>query len=108
MARIFTTAAPSGYLLRSLGRCFLHARRLPPEVPEEVQLGSADTRPPHDIDPRNRRRMQREDPFHTLTERHLADGKRRARPAAVHADHDPLEDLDALFVTLADLHVDPH
>src|SRR5687767_15053584 len=89
---------------RPLG--FLHARGLPLQLAEEVQLGAADAGGAHDVDLVDDRRMQREDALHTLPERNLANGECRARAAAMHPDHHALEHLDALFVAFANFHVD--
>src|SRR5687768_15699339 len=85
---------------------FLHTRRLPLQTSQEVQLGAAHARRPDDVDLGDRRRVQREDALDALTERDLADGEGRAHAAAVEADDDALEDLDALLVALA--HLDVH
>src|SRR6516225_9656110 len=96
--------APAVLLLRRV----LHPRGLAFQVAQVVQL-----RAPHagglgDFDLLNRGRVEREDALDALAERHLAHGKRRARAAAVDADHDPLEYLNALLVPLAHLDVDLH
>src|SRR5687767_12903459 len=52
--------------------------------------------------------MQREDALHTLTKGDLPHSERRAEAAAVQADHDAFEDLDALLVALAHLYVHAH
>ena len=83
----------------------LHARRLALQIAQVVQLRAPHPRRAHDFDLLNRRRVQREDALDALAERHLADGERRARAAAVQADDDAFEDLDALLVALAHLHV---
>src|SRR5437773_1691534 len=49
--------------------------------------------------------MQRKDPLDALPERDLADRERRPRPAAMDADDDALEDLNAFLVAFAHLHV---
>src|SRR5882762_4899819 len=89
-------------------RAFFHARGLALEIAQVVKLRAADFRRSRDLDLLNRRRMQREDAFDTLAERHLAHRERRASAAAVQADDDALEDLDALLVALAHLHVHFH
>src|SRR4051812_44258049 len=86
---------------------FLHARRLALQVAQIVKLRATDLRRAHEVDLVNRRRMQREDALHALAERHFADGEGCAGPAAVHADHDAFEDLDALLIALAHLDVHP-
>jgi hypothetical protein len=49
--------------------------------------------------------VQRENALDALAERHLADRKRRAAAAAMQGDDQTLEDLDALLVAFAHLHV---
>src|SRR5678815_5649539 len=85
---------------------FLHARRLPLQVAEEVQLGASHPCRPHEVDLGDRRRVQREDALDTLAERHLANGEGGSQAATVQPDDDALEDLDALLVALA--HLDVH
>jgi hypothetical protein len=46
--------------------------------------------------------VQRKDALDAHAVRNLAHRERRARPTAVLTDHDALEDLDALLVTLLD------
>src|SRR5262249_45799046 len=86
-------------------RGVLHSRRLALQLAEVVQLRAADPRRPHHLDLLDRRRVQREDALDALAERHLANGERGARAAAVQTDHDAFEDLNALLVALAHLHV---
>src|SRR5690606_28675163 len=93
---------------RSAAPALLHARRLAPELTQEVELRTAHAGRPHDFDLLDDRRVQREDALDPLPERDLAHGERRTRAATMLADDDPLEDLDALLVTFADLHVHPH
>src|SRR5262252_8199935 len=52
--------------------------------------------------------MQREDALDSLSERHFADGERRARAAPMQADDHALEDLNALLVAFSDLDVHAH
>src|SRR5690606_11259913 len=85
---------------------FLHARRLAAQVAQEVQLRTADLRTAHDVDLVDDRRMQRENALDTLAERHLAHREGGARAAAVLADHQAFEHLDAFLLALAHLHVD--
>src|SRR5687767_10754231 len=73
---------------------FFHARRLALEIPQEIELGAPHAGGPNHLDLRDRGRVQREDALDALAERHLAHGERRAQTAAVHPDHDALEDLD--------------
>src|SRR6185503_7764756 len=104
-ARVFTDSIlRRGLLLAGL----FHARRLALQLAQEVQLGAADFRRAQHLDLVDDRRVQREDALHALAERHLADGKGRARAAAVHPDHHALEHLDALLVPFAHLHVHFH
>src|SRR5258705_6522627 len=114
IARTFTMARlPGGSLLLFghrllLGHRLLHARGLALQVAEEVQLRAPDARRPHDVDLGDGRRVQREDALDALAEGHLADRERGARAAAVQADDDSLENLDAFLVALAHLHVHAH
>src|SRR6266850_3066461 len=82
-----------------------HARGLALQIAQVIQLGAPDLRRPHHLDLGDGRRMQRENALHALAERHLAHRERGARAAAVHADHDALEDLNPFLVAFADLHV---
>src|SRR6185436_1206045 len=102
-ARIFTT------VLRNLLLAgFFHARRLALQLAQEVQLGAADLRRAQHFDLVDDRRVEREDALDALAEGDLSDGEGRARAAAMHADHHPLEHLDALLVPFAHLDVDLH
>ena len=65
--------------LLSLSGGLLHPGRLALQVAQEVQLGAADARRPHQVDLGDRRRMQREDALDALAERHLAHRERGAR-----------------------------
>src|SRR5207247_8406300 len=109
-------AATDGLLHRAHGRYarhrsslglhdVLHARRLALEVAQVVQLRAPDPGRPRHLDLLDRRRVQREDALDALTERYFAHGEGRARAAAVQADHDAFEDLNALLVTLAHFHM---
>ena len=82
-----------------------HACRLALQLAQEIQLRAANTGSPQDVDLVDDRRVQREDALDALAERDLAHGKGRARPAAVHPDHHPLEHLDAFLVAFTHLHV---
>src|SRR5581483_239068 len=84
----------------------LHARRLALEIAQVVQLRAADARRFRDLDLLDRRRVQRENALDALTERHLADRERRPGAAAVDADDDAFEHLDAFLVALT--HLDVH
>src|SRR5262245_12897018 len=101
-ARVFTRTILRRLLLSGL----FHARRLALELAQEVQLRAADPGGAEHFDPVDDGRVQREDALDALAERHLADGERRTRAAAVHANHHALEHLDALLVPFADLDVD--
>src|SRR4030095_12114962 len=85
-----------------------HARRLAFQIAEEVQLAPADFGRSYDLELLNGRRMKRENALDALAKRYLAHGKRRASPSTVHADDDAFEDLNALLVALAHLHVHPN
>src|SRR5262245_66127233 len=52
--------------------------------------------------------MEREDALDALAEGYLPDRERGAGAAAMHADHHALENLNALLVALAHLHVTLH
>ena len=97
--------AGSGLTAYWLFALVFHARRLALEVAQVVQLGAPHLGRSHDLDLLDGRRVQREDALDALAERHLAHRERRARAAAVQADHDALEDLDAFLVALAHPHV---
>src|SRR5687767_10664466 len=97
---------PRAALLDPFGG-LLHAGGLALQTAQEVQLRAAYPGGPYDIHLGDRRRMQREDALHSLPKRYLAHRERRTRPAAVNADDHALEDLYALLVTFADLHVHP-
>src|SRR5262245_53519210 len=91
--------------LLSLANALFHPCGLTLQIPQEVELRAPHPRRSHDVDLRNRRRVQRKDALHPLTKRDLAHRKAGARAAAVHADNDPFEDLDSFLVALANLHV---
>src|SRR5262249_32368607 len=91
--------------LRRAFRRRMPAGRLPLEVPQIVQLGTANLRGARHLDLLDRRRVQWKDPFDTLSERHFADCERSARPTPMQPDDDPLENLDPLLVAFAHLHV---
>ena len=83
----------------------LHARGLALQIAQVVQLRAADLGRTRHFDLLDRRRVQREDALDALPERDLADGERRARAAAMQADDDAFEHLNALLVAFAHLHV---
>src|SRR5205085_3668106 len=66
----------------------LHASGLALQVAQVIQLGAADLGRAGHFHLLDGRRVQRKDPLDTLAERHLADGERGSRAAAVDADHD--------------------
>src|SRR5262249_50521886 len=82
-------------------RSVLHPRGLALQIAQVVQLRAADLRRSRHFHLLDRRRVQRKDALDTLSERHFAHGEGGARAAAVQADHDAFEDLNALLVALA-------
>src|SRR5687768_4513446 len=96
---------PSAVALRAppLGRgrpLLLHASRLALAVAQVIELG-----PPHrgaldDLDLLDRPGVEREDALDPVAEGHLAHGHRGARAGAAQPDHDALEDLHALALSL--------
>src|SRR5207247_1843111 len=64
-----------------------------------------DLRRARHLDLGDRRRVQREDALDPLAERDLAHREGGARAAAVNADDDALENLDAFLVALAHFHM---
>src|SRR5215510_10930643 len=89
-------------------RVVLHPRGLALQVAQVVELRAADARRTHHFHLLNRRRVQREDPFDPLPERHLAHREGRAGAAAMQSDDDAFEHLNAFLVALADLDVHAH
>src|SRR5262249_52390718 len=83
----------------------LDARGLALQLAEVVQAGAADVTLGHDLDLLDARRVQREDALDADAVRDLADRERGARAAAVLADDDALEHLDALLVAFLDQRV---
>src|SRR5262249_30394128 len=83
----------------------LDARGLAFEIAQVIQLRAPDLRRPHRLDLLDRRRVERKNALDPLPERHFAHCERRARAAAMQADHDAFEDLDALLVAFAHFHV---
>src|SRR6476620_7877856 len=105
IARVLTMSksqTPQGDLLL-LRDALFHPRGLALQIPQEIELRAPHARRSHDVDLRDRRRVQRKDALDPLTERDLAHREAGARAAAVHADDDAFEDLDAFLVALADL-----
>src|SRR5262245_36559920 len=86
----------------------LHARRLALQIAQVVELGAAHARRLGHFHLLDRRRVQRKNALDPLAERHLAHRERRAGAAAMNADDDALEDLDALLVAFAHFHVHLH
>src|SRR3954451_15207711 len=78
------------------------------QLAEVVQLGPADVTAGDDLDLLDDRGVHREGPLDADAEADLAHGEGLARAAALTADHDALEDLDAGPVALdhADVHLD--
>src|SRR5687768_14414549 len=102
----FSTVLKARTFIRDLRfLLLLHPRRLPLQIAEEVQLRATHARRPHHVDLVDDRRVQWKDALDALAERHLPDGERRTRAAAVHADHHAFEHLDAFLVAFAHLHV---
>src|SRR5947207_552321 len=86
----------------------LHPRGLALQVAQVVELRAADPRRTHHFHLLNRRRVQREDPFDPLSERHLAHREGRAGAAAVQPDDDAFEYLNAFLVAFANFDVHAH
>src|SRR5206468_5032355 len=80
-------------------RRVFHPRGLALQFTQVIELGAPDLCRFHDFDLLNRRRMQRKNAFDALAERHLPHRERGACAAAMEADHDALEDLDAFLVS---------
>src|SRR5829696_1836519 len=78
------------------------------EVTEVVQLRPADVAAGEDLDLLDDRGVHREGALDTDAEAHLADGEGLADAAALTADDDALEDLDARAVALDHAHVHLH
>src|SRR2546426_8451280 len=84
---------------------FFDASGLAPECAHVIELCSADASGTDDLDLVDDLRVKREDAFHSMTERHLADRKCFARAAMLLRDTNPFEYLDALFIAFLDLHM---
>src|SRR5262249_58127708 len=89
-------------------RLFLDAGRLPFPLTEVVELGAADLAAAHHVHLADDRGVHREDPLHADAVGDLADGEGPAGASALHRDHHPLEDLDAVLLPLLDLDVHLH
>src|SRR6185436_10629671 len=87
---------------------FADAGRLALQVAEVVELGAAYAAAAHHLDAVDRRRVEREDALDADAARHLARGEGLADAAALPADDDALEDLDALLVAFHHLDVHAH
>src|SRR5436190_5235020 len=83
----------------------LDAGGLALELAQIVEPRAPDFAARHDLDPLDARRVQREDALDADAVRDLPDREGGARTAAVLADHDALEDLDALLVAFLDQRV---
>src|SRR5436305_2192797 len=77
-ARAAVTRSSAGALVAPL----FDARRLAAQTAEVVQLGAPHLAPPHDLDPVDVRRMQREHALDADAAGHLAHGEHLARAAA--------------------------
>src|ERR687893_3120386 len=97
-------ASAGGLLLPQL----LDLGLLAPQLAQVVELGATHVTAGHDLDPVERRAVDRVRPLDTDAEADLPDLEGLAQPAALAADHDALEDLDAGAVTLDDpgVHLD--
>src|SRR5688572_5627088 len=93
---------------RRTGRlaALLDACRLTRQIAQVVEACAADLAVRLHFDLVDRRGVERKDPLDADAVRDLADGDRRAQAALLPTDHDPFEDLDALFLALLDLRVD--
>src|SRR3954467_4369352 len=78
------------------------------QLAEVVQLGAADVTAGHDLDLLDDRGVHREGALDADAEADLADGEGLADAAALTADDDALEDLDARAVALDHADVDLH
>ncbi|GAB3848042.1 hypothetical protein GCM10029963_30440 [Micromonospora andamanensis] len=64
------------------------------QLTQVVELGATDVTPDHDLDPVDRRAVDRVGPLDADAEAELADGEGLAQPSTLAADDDALEDLD--------------
>src|SRR6059036_437870 len=93
------TGSRSRYRCRRQAAFFADACRLAREPAQEIQLGPAYPAFPHQPDLGDRRRVQREDPLDAHARGNLADGEGLVHAAAPPGDTNPLERLQALFLT---------
>src|SRR4051794_28604526 len=84
----------------------LDLRGLPAEITQVVQLRPTDIAHAVELDLADDRRVHRERALDADAEAHLADGEGLAHARALAADHDALEDLQALARALDHAHVD--
>src|ERR1035437_5317169 len=89
-----------------LGATLFEAPGLAQLLAQEVELGTADLAVTQHFQLVDGGAVQGEDALHAHAARHFADGEGGAHAAALDADDDALEELDALF--LAFLHFDVH
>ncbi len=90
-------------LLRGLD--FFDAGCFAAELADVIQLRAPDAAFADDFDLVDHLRMEREDAFDTVSERHLADGECGAGAAMFLRNANALEDLDAFLVAFLDLYV---
>src|SRR5439155_12783195 len=83
-------------------------RRLPAPGPEIEELGAADVPRLHHLDPLDPGRVEGERPLDADAVGDAPDGEAGPRALAALPDDHALEDLDALLLTLDDLHVHAH
>src|SRR5439155_5643165 len=95
-------------LLRRLGDgdapLLADPRRFAGEPTQEVELGAPHATLAHQLDLRDRRRVQWEDTLDADARRDLANGECRVDPRTAAADADALERLESLLVALAHSH----
>src|SRR5579862_7113444 len=100
-SEIRSSALSAGGVLPAL----LDAGGLAAQVAEVVELGAADAATGDRLDPVDRGAVHRERALHADAVAHLADGEGLPQAAALAADHDTLENLDAGAVAFRHLHV---
>src|SRR5262249_51231064 len=88
-----------------IGLLLVDPGRLTLADPEVVELGATDGALALHLDALDDRRVEREDALHAHAARDLADREGLANAAAAPCDHDSGEELDALLLALANLHV---
>src|SRR4051794_41530376 len=89
------------------GALFLHLCGFSDPIAQVVQLCPADVATGGDLDLGDDRRVDREGALDAHAEADLADRERLPGTASLPADHDALEDLDALAGPLDHAHVNP-